>query len=53
MSLQMQVDCPCRHCSWKVRSKCSFYRDVCLELRSCTACLLVGKAPEKCLQEIS
>ena len=28
MTLQILVDCPCRHCPWKLRSKCDRYARV-------------------------
>jgi len=51
VSLQVELaPCPCRRCPWKLRSKCSHYADVCLEMRCCSNC----KYPlEECVKEAS
>jgi hypothetical protein len=39
MTLQIQEEkCLCLKCPFRLRVKCSHYRTVCLEFRSCSAC---------------
>ena len=50
MSLQVEAECLCRKCPWMLRKDCEHYRIVCLEVRSCSACVLSGRNIESCLK---